>query len=884
VRLARSCLLLFALCLIAPASAFALAEPTLTLSATGAEFNGPVHATGTLAAGTAPTGFISFSAYAPDDPTCVGSPVFTDSSVPVTDNGDYSSGDFAPTGAGTFHWSASYSGDGENAPAEANCTASSVVTKANTGISTTATSATVGSAISDSATISGGVSPGGQITFKAFGPADATCALSPAFEVDVPVNGSGNYGSGNFVPTVAGSYNWTASYSGDEDNPGALSGCGAANETSTVSKASPGLITTATSATVGSTISDSANLSAGFTPTGTITFKAFGPNDTTCALSPAFEVSVPVSGNATYPSGPFSPTAVGSYRWTAAYSGDANNNVASSGCNAANETSTVSKASPGLLTTATSATVGSAISDSGNLSAGFNPTGSITFKAFGPNDATCALAPAFEVSVAVNSGNSTYASGDFNGAVLGAYRWTAAYSGDANNNTASSGCNAANETSTVGDANPTLTTSAAGAEVGTPISDVATIAGGFNPTGQITFKAFGPGDSTCSNPPLFTSNVAVAGNSTYSSGGFTPAQLGTYRWTVTYPGDADNNPAPSSVCAAAAGKTSVVSKAAPALPSAASGSSIGSSIADIATFSGGFQHTGQIVFRAYGPEDGACAGAPAFATTVDVTPGNGTYASGAFTPTRVGSYRWTTTYSGDALNNAATSACNAPSSTSTVIPAAPTIAAKVSAATAPIGTKEHDSATLSGAYQPSGTITFRLFGPGDTNCSSPPVFADTAPATANGTFSSAAIAPATPGQYRFVASYSGDAANGPVASACASTTQVLTVDKRTPRLSARASLRGTRKIAARATLAGAAAPKGKITFQIFGPNNSRCAGKPVFSQRISVHGGGSYQPAVFRARAAGVYRLTVAYAGDAWNKPARSSCNAAGQSIRVGSK
>jgi hypothetical protein len=192
-------------------------------------------------------------------------------------------------------------------------------------------------------------------------------------------------------------------------------------------------------------------------------------------------------------------------------------------------------------------------------------------------------------------------------------------------------------------------------------------------------------------------------------------------------------------------------------------------------------------------------------------------------------------------------------------------------------------ATLSDGQQPGGTVSFRLFGPGDANCSSAPVFADTAPVAQNGSISSGNVAPAAPGQYRFIASYSGDAANSPVATPCTAAAQALTISKRTPRISARVSVRGT-KIGARATLAAAAAPKGKLSFQIFGPDNSRCKGKPVFSERVAVHGGGTYKPSVFRAPAVGIYRLTVAYAGDAWNKPARSGCNATGQSIRVRSK
>ncbi|HEV7562194.1 MAG TPA: hypothetical protein VGO24_01715, partial [Solirubrobacterales bacterium] len=456
----------------------------------------------------------------------------------------------------------------------------------------------------------------------------------------------------------------------------------------------------------------------------------------------------------------------------------------------------------------------------------------------------------------------------------------ASYPGDANNNAASSACGAANGTSVVAKFAPTLAPSAANATIGSPISDSATLSGGFSPTGQISFAAFGPSDPNCLGTPVFTASVAVAGNGTYGSGSFTPAQLGSYKWTASYPGDANNNAA-SSACGAA-NETSVVAKFAPTLAPSAANATIGSSIADIATFSGGSSRTGQILFRAYGPADVACSGAPLYTAAVDVTPGNGTYASGAFTPAQVGTYRWTASYSGDQINAATATLCNAANSVSTVAQATPAIATKASAASLPIGTAVRDTATLGGGFQPGGTITFRLYGPGDANCSSQPVFTDTVPVSGNAAYASGGIAPAQPGQYFFTASYSGDAGNRATASLCNAAGAAVVVKKRTPSLSARVALRGTNRIAARATIAAAAAPKGKILFQIFGPDNSRCAGKPVFSERVTVHGGGSYQAGVFPARARGVYRLTVAYAGDAWNKPARSGCNKAGQSIRIG--
>src|SRR2546427_5372206 len=76
------------------------------LSAALGQFSDVAH----LTLGTNPTGTISFTLYS--DAGCTVS-VFT-SSATVSGNGDYSSGPFTVTQAGTYHWRASYSGDGDN--------------------------------------------------------------------------------------------------------------------------------------------------------------------------------------------------------------------------------------------------------------------------------------------------------------------------------------------------------------------------------------------------------------------------------------------------------------------------------------------------------------------------------------------------------------------------------------------------------------------------------------------------------------------------------------------------------------------------------------------------------------------------------------------------
>jgi hypothetical protein len=86
---------------------------------------------------------------------------------------------------------------------------------------------------------------------------------------------------------------------------------------------------------VGGTIgADSATLSGGFRPTGSIVFTLSAPGDTTCS-NPIFSRTVPVSGNGSYSSGAVGQvTTPGTYRWEVAYLGDVNNAAALSPCGA----------------------------------------------------------------------------------------------------------------------------------------------------------------------------------------------------------------------------------------------------------------------------------------------------------------------------------------------------------------------------------------------------------------------------------------------------------------------------------------------------------------------------------------------------------------------
>ena len=139
-----------------------------------------------------------------------------------------------------------------------------------------------------------------------------------------------------------------ATYSGDANNAGIATACNVVNENVVVAPVGAALTTLTTQAspgvTLGGVISDTATLSGGLAPTGTITFKLYGPNDATCTGVAIFTSTVPVNGNGSYPSGSFAPTLAGTYRWIVNYSGDANNAPTANACNAVNESVVVGPA------------------------------------------------------------------------------------------------------------------------------------------------------------------------------------------------------------------------------------------------------------------------------------------------------------------------------------------------------------------------------------------------------------------------------------------------------------------------------------------------------------------------------------------------------------
>src|SRR6185312_13801511 len=95
------------------------------------------------------------------------------------------------------------------------------------------------------------------------------------------------------------------------------------------------------------------------------------------------------------------------------------------------------------------------------------------------------------------------------------------------------------------------------------------------------------------------------------------------------------------------------------------------------------------------------------------------------------------------------------------------------------------TAVLTGAVGATGTITFNLYATAD--CSGPALFTDTRTVNGNGSYGPVSYTPAAIGTYHWIASYSGDGNNAPIAGACGDAGENDTVIKASPAISTTAN-------------------------------------------------------------------------------------------------
>jgi hypothetical protein len=513
---------------------------------------------------------------------------------------------------------------------------------------------------------------------------------------------------------------------------------------------------------------------------------------------------------------------------------------------------------------------GPAIQASAALSDTSGATGTIAFQVFAAGDTTCTGAAASEVPATEPVTVEGSYVGAYSPPSASDYGWRAVFRDGSEAVVTESDC----EVSSVAKATPTLVGTATSAQVGGSIHDSVVFGGGFNPSGgQLVFRAYGPADPSCAGAAAFEKTVAVNGDGTYVSPAFTNPQAGIYLWTVSYEGDPNN--AASLSCNSSPDQASEVGVLNVTLAASASAGTVGGALTATATLANGGGPDGQLTFRAFLPGDASCAGAAAFTTTVAVK-GNGSYRSASFVPTQVGVYRWTVTYSGDPNHAAAGVACGA--ATSTAAKAVPTIVGQVPKRLV-VGNRFRDTVTFTGGYAPSGTVTFEIYGPGGSGCVKP-AFVNTVKVIDNGIVRSDPFVAKKAGRYRFVARYSGDAKNQPVAEACGASAQLANVKKRIPKLRPLAELTGPRRISIRARLVGTSFPSGAINFRLYAPNDRRCARRPSFTGSLRVTANGTFTLAQYIATKPGIYRLAIAYSGDARNTKTKISC-AGSQPIAV---
>jgi hypothetical protein len=151
----------------------------------------------------------------------------------------------------------------------------------------------------------------------------------------------------------------------------------------------------------------------------------------------------------------------------------------------------------------------------------------------------------------------------------------------------------------------------------------------------------------------------------------------------------------------------------------------------------------------------------------------------------------------------------------TVHRASPVIATIASPGIA-LGGQLRDTAVVSGLVNPvaGATVDFRLYGPDDAACAGPPVFESLAqPLGANGAATSAPFTPTADGVYRWRASYSGDANNNAVASACNDANENATVIG-PPTITVRTNRRSGRCLVTRFTLRVNVAAEGLIGVRV----------------------------------------------------------------------
>jgi GDSL-like Lipase/Acylhydrolase family len=582
-----------------------------------------------------------------------------------------------PEGGKTYYWQASYSGDSKNQASTSTCGKEILNVQAKTTLSTTLSgegkegeelTVLEGAKVKDKASLGGSHSSnaGGKVVYKVYSDKECKTLVKEAGEVTVS---SGSVPASNEVELSGGvSYYWQATYKGDTLHQESKSECGKeiANiqAPTTLSTLLSGEKETAEEIAVveDASVSDAATLSgtAASMATGTVKYDVYSDSECKDLVAKAGEVTV--SGEFV-PSSSSETLSPGTYYWQAVYSGDKLNAPSTSACMeveaVAPEVST-SLSAAGQSGEQLEILEGASVKDTATLH-GENAsiaTGTVKYAIYSDSECKTLVKEAGEMTV---SGASVPASSEET-LSPGTYYWQASYSGDAHNPAAKSECGA--EVVIVTTAT-SLSTSLSGesksgenieVKEGSAVHDTAMLSGTNAATagGYIEYDVYS--DSECKDLVALAGSGEVASGSVPASSEETlPA--GTYYWQAVYSGEGVNH-STTSTCGA---EKSVVT--APVTTSLSGDSHTGAEIEveegdgvkDTATLHGENASiaTGTVKYAIY--SDSECKTLVKEAGEVTV--------SGASVPASSeetispGLYYWQASYSGDAHNPAAKSAC-----------------------------------------------------------------------------------------------------------------------------------------------------------------------------------------------------------------------------------
>ena len=290
--------------------------------------------------------------------------------------------------------------------------------------------------------------------------------------------------------------------------------------------------------TVKHSVTDSAVISNGFSPTGTVSYQYFVGRTCSGTANPV-GTPVKMAGGLIPGSAVQFFVSLGNYSWSVVYSGDANNYPATGPC----QSLVVNKEGPVASTVLSATTIafGSSVTDSVTLTGTtFSAGGTVIYEYF--TGGYCAGTPTDVGVPVIVIGGATSPSIAQVFKTAGTYSWNAVYSGDLSNNGTTSSCERLNVRGI-----PTiyLTLSVSTIPPGGSIFAVSTLNGTTpNAGGTVQYEFFSgsacSGVATIIGSAVGVTNSVVPGSASQQFG-----VAGTYSFNAVYSGDANNNGATS---------------------------------------------------------------------------------------------------------------------------------------------------------------------------------------------------------------------------------------------------------------------------------------------------------------------------------------------------